>query len=117
MFAVRFARVWRLASLAGCALLGACASHSESGDRKVAKGASATSAPASTQTLLHFDWGRELDADVFATREEFAIKGDSERISRLEAQFHVHAQRLDDRYVLTFSELRMKLDDKPIPEN
>ena len=116
MFAVRFARVLRIAGLAGCALLCACASHGESAGRKVAKSVS-TTASSSTPLLLQFDWGRELDADVFATREEFTIKGDSERISRLDAQFHLQAKREGDRYVLTFSALQMKIDDKPIPEN
>ena len=113
MFSIR--RVSRTLSLAGCALLGACVAHSESTGRKEkdAKVTSATAAP----MRLNFDWGRELDADVFAIREEFSFKGDSERVSRLEAQFHMHSERLGDRYVLVFSELKMKLDDKPIPEN
>jgi hypothetical protein len=133
-----------MASVAmACALLGACATSGES-TRKTessssskaqsAKPQSASTeaksqsgksqsartqkqAPAAAPTLLTFNWGSELDADVFAVREEFSFKGDSEQISRLEAQFRLHAQRQGDRYRLVFSELRMKIDDKPITEN
>jgi hypothetical protein len=109
MSAKNFACALRIVGVAACALLGACAAQGQSGKEK--------NPPAPTPTLLHFDWGPELDADVFAIREEFAIKGDSERISRLEARFHVHAQKLGDRYVMVFSELQMKLDDQPLPES
>lgn len=136
MFAVRFLRESRLAGLMVCMLLGACATQSESGKQaepsskatssaaskapsaKTPKRARAPApAPAAPPTLLTFNWGSELDADVFAIREEFSFKGDSEKVSRLEAQFHLHAQRQGNRYALVFSELRMKLDDKPVPEN
>jgi hypothetical protein len=112
-----FVRELRTAGLVACALLGACAAHSESRKQKSAPAPPPTQATPPTPTLLTFNWGSELDADVFAIREEFAIKGDSERISRLEAQFHVHAQRLGDRYVMVFSGLQMKLDDQPIQES
>jgi len=143
MLAVRFARGLRMAGVAtACALLGACATQGESTRKDDAsssskaaaakvpapqgqssKGPSARSekrgpaTPAAAPTPLIFNWGAELDADVFAVREEFSFKGDSEQSSRLEAQFHLHAQRQGDRYRLVFSELRMKIDDKPITEN
>jgi hypothetical protein len=96
-------------------LLGAGLAHSQSArkDKKAPTPPATTAAP----TLLTFDWGGELDADVFAIREEFTFRGDSEKVSRLEAQFHLHAQRLGDRYLLVFSDLHMKLDDQPIQEN
>lgn len=128
-----------IAGVATCCLLGACAtqpSQPQSGTPKTDKSQTDRSrqsdrtqarTPASAKpqkatptpvpTLLRFDWGRELDADVFAIREEFSFKGDRETVSRLEAQFHLHAQRQGDRYVLLFSELHMKLDDKPIMDN
>lgn len=120
MFAVRLARELRMASVAMLALLGACAAHSESSKKDPAKRQEkvvSSPNPNPAPTLLRFDWGRELNAKVFAVREEFSIKGDSEQISRLEAEFQLHAERQGDRYVLTFSELSMKLDDKPIPES
>ncbi len=63
-------------------------------------------APAAAPTLLIFNWGRELDADVFASPRRVLLQGRFEKVSRLEAQFHLHAQRQGDRYVLVFSELR-----------
>ena len=126
MFAVRCVRGWRLAGLVVCALLAACATQGDSTKKanpppaskaQPAKTQKQAPAPAAAPTLLTFNWGSELDADVFAIREDFAFRGDSERVSRLEAQFHLHAQRQGDRYMLVFSELRMKLDDKPITEN
>jgi hypothetical protein len=101
--------------LATCALLGACATQGELPREPARKQAAAPAAP--MPTLLRFDWGNELDADVFAIREEFTFKGDSERVSRLEAQFHLRAERRGDRYVLTFSELQMKLDGRPVTQN
>lgn len=98
--------------MAICALLATCVAYGESKKEK-----SAPAAPTPTPTLLTFNWGRALDADVFAIREEFSFTGDSETVSRLEAQFHLHAERQNDRYVMTFSELHMKLDDKPIEES
>jgi hypothetical protein len=115
---VKCARRWLAAGLAACALFAACAAQGQTrkGNGAPPAQAQAPAAPG-PPTLLRFDWGRELDADVFAIREEFTFKGNSERISRLEAQFHLHAQRLGDRYLLVFSELKMKIDDRPIPEN
>src|SRR5262245_53747814 len=113
MFAKRIDREWLRVGVAVVALLGACVAHGQSRKEKNPP----PPAPAPTPTLLNFNWGSELNADVFAIREEFAIKGDSERISRLEAQFHVQAQKLGDRYVMVFSGLQMKLDDKPLPES
>ena len=112
MFAARFAHELRKASVLSLAFLAACAAHVESPDK--ARKAAAP-APKSTPTSLTFDWGQELDANVYATREEFSVTGDSERVSRLEARFHLHAAREGDRYRLTFTDLDMKLDDKPIP--
>ena len=106
-----------MASAAALTLLGACAAHSESAKKEPArKQEKVVSTPGTSPTLLKFDWGRELNAKVFAIREEFSFTGDSEHVSRLEAEFQLHAERQGDRYVLTFSELSMKLDDKPIPE-
>ncbi len=110
-------------SLAACALLGACASQSGSTGKTNPAPSQAQAAkpqkpaPAPGPTLLKFDWGNELDADVFAIREEFTFKGDRESNSRLEAQFHLHAQRQGDKYLLVFSDLNMKLDGNPIPAN
>jgi hypothetical protein len=129
MSALKFARGWRVASVVTLALLCACATQGGSGDKSgggrpgdAANGAAAgkaagaqQAAPNPTPTLLKFDWGNEVDADVFAIREEFTFKGDTERISRLEANFHLHAVRVGDRYSLSFSELAMKLDGRPIP--
>ncbi|MEJ0040159.1 MAG: hypothetical protein WDO68_29690 [Gammaproteobacteria bacterium] len=114
MFAARYSRELRLAALAVCVLLAACVAHSESRGRNDKSEKNVPTPPA--PTLLTFNWGRQLDARVFAIREEFSFKGDSERVSRLEAEFQLHAERQGDRYVLTFSELSMKLDNKPIPE-
>jgi hypothetical protein len=98
------------------ASLGACAAHSESTKKEPAnKQETVASNPNAAPTLLRFDWGREINAKVVAIREEFSFKGDSEQLSRLEAEFQLHAVREGDGYVLTFSELSMKLDDKPIP--
>jgi hypothetical protein len=123
VFAVRFGRGLCITGVATLALLSACATPRESTkeesatqrapDRKTKASQDATPTP----TRLHFDWGPSLDAKVFAIREEFTFKGDSERNSRLEAEFRVHAERQDNRYVLTFSELSMKIDDKPIPDS
>jgi hypothetical protein len=65
---------------------------------------------------LKFDWGTQLDVNVDALREEFVSGGDSERVAKLEARFHLRAVREGDRYVLTFSGLTMSLDGKPVPE-
>ncbi len=118
MLVVRFARALRVVCLATCALLSACATQGDS-SRRAGDSASRTQkkAPAPTPTLLHFDWGDELEADVFSIREEFSFKGDSERVSRLEAQFHLRAERQADRYVVTFSDLHMKLDGRPVSPN
>jgi hypothetical protein len=110
-------------SVATCAVLCACATQSGStGQEKPAPSSAKAAkpqkpAPAPGATLLKFDWGNELDADVFAIREEFTFKGDRESNSRLEAQFHLHAQRQGDKYLLVFSALQMKLDGNPIPNN
>lgn len=117
MSANSFVRHARTVGLVACALLGACAAHSESRKEKNATATAPTQATPPTPTRLTFNWGSELDADVFAIREEFAIKGDSERVSRLEAQFHLHTQRLGDRYVMVFSALQMKIDDQPVQES
>jgi hypothetical protein len=74
-------------------------------------------ANAPTPTVLRFDWGNELDANVIATREEIVSKGDTQRVSRLEARFRLHAVREAGRYVLTFSNLSMTLDDQPVPQS
>ena len=105
-----------MAGVAALTLLGACAAHSESAKKEPAKKPDKIVANV-TPTLLSFDWGREFDAKVFAIREEFTFTGETEQVSRLEAEFQLHAQRVGDRYMLTFADLRMKLDDKPIPEN
>ena len=107
---VRFARAMRVVCLATCALLSACATPGESTSRTQKN----STAPA--PTLLHFDWGDELEADVFAIREEFTFKGDSEHVSRLEARFHLRAERRADRYLLMFSDLHMKLDCRAVTE-
>jgi hypothetical protein len=113
---MKFARELRLTGVAALTLLGACAAHSESAKKEPPKKPD-KAAPNAAPTLLSFDWGREFDAKVFAIREEFTFTGDTEHVSRLEAEFQLHAQRVGDRYMLTFADLRMKLDDKPIPEN
>lgn len=123
MASVRFARGLRIACLATSALLGACATQSESPrgpDGRANEAAQSRGEPQkkpAAPTLLHFDWGNALDADVFAIREEFVFKGDSEHVSRLEAQFHLRAERKGDRYVLMFSQLQMKLDNRPVSAN
>src|SRR3954447_23426011 len=107
MFAMDFAREWRVVGVASLTLLGACAVHGESAKNEPARKQEKAAAPNPNlpPTRLHFDWGGELNAKVFAIREEFSFKGDSENVSRLEAQFQLHAVRQGDRYVLTFSEL------------
>jgi hypothetical protein len=130
VFALKFACGWRAASVVTLALLCACTTQREAPDSPDKKSSAAAngqptgkgsqsqqSAPTPTPTLLSFDWGSELDADVFAIREEFTFRGDRETISRLEANFHLHAVRVGDRYSLSFSELTMKLDGRPIPES
>ncbi len=119
MLGWKVGRELRLVSLVACALLGACAllagCATQSPNKPSAQ--SQKAAPAPAPTLLRFDWGNELDTDVFAIREEFTFKGDREKVSRLEAQFHLHAQRQGDKYLLVFSDLNMKLDGRPIPAN
>jgi hypothetical protein len=127
MSAASFACGLRVTGLVACAVLSACATpggpakRTEAPPPNQAQSAKTQKpgpqAPAPAPTLLTFNWGSELDTDVFAIREEFSFRGDAERVSRLEAQFHLHARRQGDRYMLVFSELRMKLDDKPITEN
>jgi hypothetical protein len=123
MFAARFARELRKASVLTFVLLAACATHggspdSQRADRRSPEKTAASrgrKAPNATPTLLTFDWGDEFDANVFAIREEFSVKGDAEHTSRLEARYHLHGARDGDHYVLSFSDLDMKLDDNPIP--
>lgn len=98
------------------AVLTGCAATGKAPPDKAPTAATKKTANA-TPTLLTFDWGQELDADVVALREEFTVKGDSERTSQLEARFHLHSARDGDHYVLTFSNLDMKLDEAPVPEN
>jgi hypothetical protein len=54
--------------------------------------------------------------NVVATRVELNTKGDSERVTNLEARFHLHAAREGDRYALTFSNLTMTFNGKPVVE-
>ena len=116
MVGMSFARELRIVGVVALTLLGACAARGESPQKQPAKKPQQTApAPSATPTRLNFDWGRELNAKVFAIREEFSFKGDAESLSRLEAEFQLHAERQGDRYVLTFSELNLKLDDKPVP--
>jgi hypothetical protein len=118
MFAARFARELRRASVLLLALLTSCAGHNVSHVKPdEAANASGKKGSSAAPTLLRFDWGQELDADVVALREEFSAKGDSEHTSRLEARFHLHSVRDGDHYVLTFSNLDMKLDDAPVPDS
>jgi len=119
MSAARFARELGRASVLLLALLAGCATHSASNDRKPldqAANVSGKKGAGAAPTLLTFNWPQELDADVVALREEFTVKGDSEHTSRLEARFHLHSVRDGDRYVLSFSNLEMKLDDAPVPD-
>jgi hypothetical protein len=118
MFAVRFAPVSRVLSVASLALLSACATQGEPTRKQPAqKPANTAPNPHPTPTRLNFDWGNELNAKVFAIREEFSFKGETQSVSTLEAEFQLHAVRDGDRYTLTFSELSMKLDSRPIPDS
>jgi hypothetical protein len=122
MFVVKFAVAWRVLSVVSLMWLAACATQNGSARKEPAKqppkaAATAPANPHPTPTRLSFDWGNELNAKVFAIREEFTFKGESETVSRLEAEFQLHAVRQDDRYTLSFSELSMKLDGRPIPDN
>jgi hypothetical protein len=111
MFVARFIRVSRNAGLAALVLLATCAAQAQSSDTiRVA------AAPAPQPIALKFAWGDALDANVLAVREEFQTRGDSERVSKLEARFHLHATREGDRYALTFSDLTMSLDGQPVTE-
>ncbi len=66
-------------------------------------------------TLLTFNWGSELDADVFAIREEFCVQGRFR--AGLAPRSAVPSARAARRAIVTrsmFSGLQMKLDDKPV---
>ena len=66
-------------------------------------------------TTLKFDWGPKLEANVLAVREEVSEAGDAVRASKLEARYRMRAERTDRGYVVTFSDLQMMLDGKPVP--
>ena len=109
----RFSGVWRQVLLAALVLLAPCAANAQSRDNSNDIRLAA-SAPQSV--ALKFDWGAGLDANVVAVREQFATRGDSQRVAKLEARFHLHAAREGERYVLTFSDLTMSFDGQPVQE-
>lgn len=108
MGVARFMCISRKLSIAALVLAATCSSHAESRDEL------RLAAAAAKPLTLRFDWGSQLDANVVAIREELQMKGDSERVLKLEARFHLHAVREGERYVLTFSDLTMSFDGQPL---
>ena len=109
VYVVRFTCVSRRTSLAALAVLATCAAQAQSTQN--------IRLAAAPQTIdLKFDWGATLDANVVAVREEFQTRDGAERVSKLEASFHLHAVREGDRYALTFTDLTMSLDEQPVRE-
>jgi hypothetical protein len=91
------------------ALMTAAVVHAQTPAKPAAK-----PAPPALVTL-NFDWGDDTVANVIATREEIVEMGDSKRVSKLEARFRLHAVRDANGYAITFSDLSMTLDGRPIP--